>query len=42
MARFAVLVLLIVAMAAPLSACGRKNAPEPPPDATWTKPYPRR
>ncbi len=37
--RFFVL-LLVLAMASPLLACGRKSSPQPPPDNTYPRQYP--
>ena len=35
-----VILVLVVAMAWPLLACGRKSQPEPPPDNTYPRTYP--
>ena len=35
-----VILVLVVAMASPLLACGRKAQPEPPPDTTYPRQYP--
>ena len=40
MAKKLLIVLLVLAMASPLVACGRKSRPEPPPDSTYPRQYP--
>lgn len=40
MTRKILVVLLLVALVAPLAACGRKGAPVPPPGSTYPREYP--
>lgn len=42
MIRPLVAVLLLLAMAAPLAACGKKDDPVPPPGANYPRTYPAR
>ncbi len=32
--------VLVLALAAPLASCGRKGSPEPPPDSEYPRQYP--
>ena len=42
MTRFLTLALVTLLMAASLTACGRKGAPEAPPGSTYPSSYPNR
>ncbi len=34
------LIALVIGLALPLAACGKKNQPEPPPGSTYPRTYP--
>jgi len=40
MTRMLTVAMVVVLMAASLTACGRKGAPEAPPGSTYPAPYP--
>ena len=40
MLRRLIFAVLVLALASPLAACGRKSAPEPPPDSERREQYP--
>ncbi len=40
MLRRLILIVLVLAMAAPLGACGRKSSPALPPDSEYPRKYP--
>lgn len=40
--RLSAVLLIALAMAAPLAACGKKGANKPPEDATYPRTYPTR